>query len=162
MRMPFRHCHKASDRIVLAGPWGTKDLDTVGPDRDMAFDSGTGSDWSSHSDCSDKPPLVGLAGGIDSEERRNILGLRFVDWGSQDCRNRDFLVALGSGIGYSGRENFRRIAVAGFDRDHTVAESSLGRMDVPGKVDSLVPFGTPDWDTRFVDIHPFVRCTDWP
>ena len=168
VRMLFRHCHKASDRIVLAGPWGTKDPDTVGLARDMAFDSdraldsGKGSDLSSHSDCSDKPRLVGLVADIDSEDRGNIRGPRLVDWDSQDPWDRDFLAALGSGTGYSNRENFRRIAAAGFDRDHTVVESSLGRMDIPGKMDSLVPSGHPDWGTRFVDIYPFVHRKDWP
>ena len=57
VRMLFRHCRKVSDRIVLAGLWGTKDPDTVGLERGMEFDSdraldsGMGSDLSSHSDC---------------------------------------------------------------------------------------------------------------
>lgn len=167
VRMPFRHCHKALDRIVLAGPWDSKDPDTVGLERGMEFDldrapdSSMGSDLSSHSDCSDRHRLVGPAAGIDSEERRDIQGRRLVDWDRPDCWNRDFLVALGLGTGYSEREHSRHIAAAGFDRDYTVAVRSPARMDSPAKGDRLVPSGNSDWEVRFVDSRPFVRRKDW-
>ena len=129
----------------------------------MEVDSGTDSaDWDTHSDYSDRHRAAGLVDHIDFGERRNIPGSRLVDWDRPDCWKRDFLVVLGLGTGYWDKENSLRIAAAGFDRDHTVVEGSLGRMDIPGKMDSLVPSGHPDWGTRFVDIHPFVHCKDWP
>ena len=90
-----------------------------------------------------------------------IRELKLVDWDSQDRWNRDFLVALGLGTGYWDKENSLRIAAAGFDKDHTIAEGSPAWMDIPAKGDSLVPSGHPDWDTRFVDTHPFVHHKDW-
>jgi len=149
VQMPFRHCRKASDRIVLAGPWGTKDLDTVGLERGMD------SDLSSHSDRSDRHRLVGSAADIDSEDWVYIRGARLVDWDSQDRWNRDFLVALGWGTGYLDKENSLRIAAAGFDKGHTIAEDSPAWMDI------LVPSGNADWNIRFVGSHPFVRRKDW-
>ena len=157
--MPFQYCHKALERIVLAGLWDTKDPGTVGLERDREFDSDrvpdSGSDLSSHFDCWDRHRLVGPAADIDSEGRGDIREPRLVDRDSQACWNRDFLVVPGSGTGYSDRTNLRRIAAAGFDRDHTVAERSLARMDILVSSDNL------DWDTRFVDIHLVVRRKDW-
>ena len=147
---------------MLAGPWGMRYPDTVGLDRDRevdsdrALDSGTDSaDWDTHFDYSDRHWPAGPAEDIDSGERRNIPGSRLVDWGKQDCWNREFLVALGSGTGYWEREHSRRIAAVGSDRDHRLVASSLERMDSPGKGDILVPSDTPDWDTLFVR-------KDWP
>ena len=130
-------------------------------DSDRAPDSGTDSaDGDRHSECSDKHWPVGPAEDIDSEDRRNIRGLRPVDWDRPDYWNKDFLVALDSGTGYPDREHSRRIAAAGFDRDHRLVESSPLRRDIPGKGDSLGPSGNPDWDTRVVDTRLFVR-KDW-
>ena len=84
-----------------------------------------------------------------------IRELKLVDWDSQDRWNRDFLVALGLGTGYWDKENSLRIAAAGFDKDHTIAEGSPAWMDI------LVPSDNPDWNIRFVGSHPFVRRKDW-
>ena len=188
VRMALRNCHRAVDRIALAGPLGMTDPDTVGPDQDIgvdsdrAPDSGTGSaDWDTHFDYSDRHWPAGPAEDIDSGERRNIPGSRLVDWGRQDCWKRVFLVALGSDTGYWEREHFRRIAAVGFDRDHRLVASSLERMDSPGKGDILLPSDTPDRDTLFVRkdwsvveatpadfpcffptaVHIFLRCSSW-
>jgi hypothetical protein len=91
------------------------------------------------------------------DARGKSRGLKLAVRDSQDCWNRDFVVALGSGTGYPERELFRRIVAAAFDRDHTVVESSLEKMDIPGKGDSLVRFGCLGWGTPFVDIRPFER-----
>lgn len=151
------------DRVGLAARY----LDTVGLGRDTEFDldrapdSGSGSaDWDRHSDYSDRHWLVGPAEDIDFEGRGDSPGWRPVDWDRQDCWNRDLVVALGSGTGYLEKEHSRRIAVVGFDRDHTVVESSLGKMGIPGKGNSLVQFGYLDWGTPFVELRLFVR-KDW-
>ena len=126
----------------------------------MEVDSGTDSaDWDTHSDYSDRHWPAGLAEDIDFGERRSIPGLRFVDWDRPDCWKRDFLVVLGLGTGYLDWEYSRRIGAVGFDRDHTVVESSLGKMGIPGMGDSLVPFGSVGWDTRVVELRP-VECKD--
>ena len=140
VRRPFRHCRKAPDRIVLAGSWDTKVPDTVVLERNMEFGS-------------DRHRLVAPAADIDSEDRGNIRWPGLVDWDRPDYWNRDFLVALALGTGYSGT-NPLRIAAAGFDKNHTVAERSLAWMDI------LVSSGHSDWDSCFADIHPFVRRKD--
>ena len=86
VRMALWYGHRALDRIALAGPWGTRNLDMVGLGQDIgvdsnrAPDSGTDSaDWDTHSDYPDRHWPVGPAEDIDSVERRNIPGSRLVD-----------------------------------------------------------------------------------
>ena len=95
-------------------------------------------DWDTHSEYSDRHRPVGSVADSDFEERRNIRELKVVGWDKQDCWNRDSLVAFGSDTGYPDREDSRRIAAAGFDKDHRPVESNPGRLDI------LVPSGNPD------------------
>ena len=117
-------------------------------------------DWDTYSDYSDRHWPAGLAEDIDSVERRGIPGPRLVDWGRQDCWNRDFLAALGSSTDCLEMGRSRRIAAVGFDKGHRLAESSLERMDSPERVDILAPSGNLDWDIRAVALRLVVR-RDW-